>query len=231
MIQAWSYEQVREDLAIRFRRDGFRDDAVKMVGLLFARPDSALARSEIVPNLNYFHQRAGRHVHFFCAGYGAYWPPDWVQDAQVVTTIDGVEWLFSARLFNDFRAELDNRTKNWRYSGGTDLILTNSVWSAGTESADLDLKTAVAMNLDQAVADGAIPDVERWFEKIFSFAEASTDTDPTWGFATSAGLRTVRSGLVNVILSLLPGSMGSEAKRLPTFLLTDFTGALSCSLR
>ena len=98
-----------------------------MVGLLFARPESKLGRSEIVPSLNYFHQRADKHIHFFCVGYGAYWPHDFVRDAQVVTTIDGAEWSFSDRLFNEFRTELEGYTTSWHYSGGTDLILTNSV--------------------------------------------------------------------------------------------------------
>jgi hypothetical protein len=211
---------VRRDLERRFQRDGFDADAVKMVGLLFARPQSALARNEIVPNLPYFHHRAGKHIHFFCVGYGGYWPPGHVPDAQNVVTIDRTKWLYSDRFFNEFRTELEDATA-WKYSGGTDLVLTNAVWEAERHSVDLDFTSALAMNLEQAVDDGAIPDVARWFERIFQFAEHSRDDDPTWGFGMSAGLVAARSGLVSAILSLLPGDFGSEAKKLPYFLVTD----------
>lgn len=222
MIQTWSFDQVRDDLAARFRRDGYTSDAVKMVGLLFARPESRLAREQIVPHLDYYHHRAGTHTHFFCAGYGAYSPPGQMRDAQVVTSIAGQPWAFSARLFDGFRAELERRSR-WCYSGGSDLVLTNSVWSAGEQSADLDFSTAVAMNLDQAVADGAIPDVERLFERVFRFGESADGHDPTWGFAAEEGLVAVRSGLVNMLLSLLPRGVGAEAKKLPHFLVADLS--------
>src|SRR5437667_457455 len=45
---------------------------VRMVGLLFARPDVPLAQVEVVPNLDYFHYRSGKHIDFFCAGYDGY---------------------------------------------------------------------------------------------------------------------------------------------------------------
>jgi hypothetical protein len=47
--------------------------------------------------------------------------------------------------------------------------------------------------------------------------------DPTWGFGVNAGLVAAGSGLVTAILSLLPGNFGSEARKLPHFLVTDLT--------
>lgn len=220
MIPAWSLAEVRRDLKERFERDEVRTDAVMMVGFLFARPQAALARGEIIPALSYFHHRAGRHIHFLCAGYGAYWPPGSVPDAHKVVTIERTDWLYSDRLFNEFRAELEDTTA-WQYSGGTDLLLTNATWDPAHRSADLDFSSALAMNLEQAIADGAIPDVGRWFERIFKFAESSRDDDPTWGFGVSAGLVAARSGLASAVLSLLPGRFGSEAQKLPHFLVVD----------
>jgi hypothetical protein len=221
VIPAWSLAEVRRDLEQRFERDGFEADAVVMIGFLFARPQAALARGEIIPDLPYFHHRAGRHIHFFCVGYGAYWPPGSVPDAEKVLTIDGTDWLYSDRLFNEFRAELE-RTTAWHYSGGTDLLLTNATWDAAHRSADLDFSTALSMNLEQAIADEAIPGVGRWFERIFRFAENSHDgNDPTWGFSSNAGLVAARSGLVSAVLSFLPGRFGAEAQKLPHFLVAD----------
>jgi hypothetical protein len=219
MIPAWSLAGVCRDLETRFERDGLPEDTVKMVALLFARPQSVLAREEVVPNLPYFHHRAGKHIHFFCVGYGGYWPPAQVPDAENVVTIDRTKWSYSDSLFNEFRAELEGVT-TWTYSGGTDLVLTNAVRDGGN-SVRLDFSSALAMNLEQAVSDGAIPDVSRWFERIFQFAEHHSADDPTWGFGLSAGLVAARSGLVAAILSLLPGNLGTEATKLPHFMVSD----------
>jgi hypothetical protein len=140
-----------------------------------------------------------------------------------VGKVDGTEWLYSDSSFNEFLEELEAQTL-WRYSGGTELLLTNSVWNAQRRSASLDFTSALAMNLDLAVADGAILSVEQWFESIFRFAQKSRDDDPTWGFGASAGLVAARSGLLSGILSLLPGDFGSQAKKLPHFLVTDLAG-------
>ncbi len=80
----------------------------------------------------------------------------WSPMRRKAITIDGTDWLYSDRLFNDFRAELESTTA-WRYSGGTDLVLTNATWDAAHRSTDLDFSSALAMNLEQAIADGAIP--------------------------------------------------------------------------
>ena len=45
---------------------------VRMVGLLFARPNHQFAKEEVVPNLDNFHYRSGKHIDFFCAGYDGY---------------------------------------------------------------------------------------------------------------------------------------------------------------
>jgi hypothetical protein len=47
---------------------------VRMVGLLFARSDSPLAKKEIIPSLEYFHDRSGEHIDFYCPGYASYHP-------------------------------------------------------------------------------------------------------------------------------------------------------------
>ena len=96
--------------------------------------------------------------------------------------------------------------------------------SAAEQSADLDLSTAVAMNLDEAVADGAIPDVGRWFERIFRFAESELEETIRPGASRLVlAFGAVRRGVLNVILSSLPFGAGSEAQKLPHFLVTDLT--------
>src|SRR5262245_40301582 len=100
------------------------DRAVRLTGILFARPTSPLAKAEITPNLDDLHHRSGKHIQFLCAGYrvgGDSQPGD---QAEVNSN-----WVFSAERFNAFRAEMEEVT-TWRYSGGVDLILINARYDA-----------------------------------------------------------------------------------------------------
>ena len=105
MVPAYSYERVCSELGNSFH--GRYHGDVRMVGLLFARPASPLAVSEILPNLNYYHHRSGNHIDFFCGGYGQYWENwrDEFPDQCVVSRGGSVDWLYSARKFNAFRIE------------------------------------------------------------------------------------------------------------------------------
>jgi hypothetical protein len=66
MVPAFTYKEVCDFLKQKY---GQRRGEVKMVGLLFARPDEPFAESQIVPSLPYFHHRFERHFDCFCAGY------------------------------------------------------------------------------------------------------------------------------------------------------------------
>ena len=99
MVPAYSYEIACRELANAFRHSS--PENVRMVGLLFARPESSLASSEIVPNLDYYHHRSGKHIDFFCAGYGQYWENwrDEFPDQRVVSRGAHVNWKFITPIF------------------------------------------------------------------------------------------------------------------------------------
>lgn len=85
-----------------------------MVGIVFARPNSPLARSEIIPQLNDWHFRSGDHIDFYFAGYTYPHPP--VPGYQEVAITGSDPWLYSADRFNAFRQEIESRT-SWEYYG------------------------------------------------------------------------------------------------------------------
>ena len=134
--------------------------------MLFAQPKSPLARSEIVPQLEYFHHRSGDDVHFFCGGYSAY--DNKYRDNKPVARISGTQWYFSLSQFNTLRKRVETNT-SWKYSGGTDLILVNV--NNSPDKASLDLKSAVLFPLERMKQDGVIVSVATFFEEIFRFAE------------------------------------------------------------
>lgn len=156
MIPTISYAQVCANLAGYFRK-GRR---VRLVGLVFCRPQSNLARDEIIPSLLYFHYRSGEHCNFYFGGYHQ------APEARGGETPVGPDWVFSERDFNRFRREIETRTR-WRYSGGTDLILANAVEGHEPDKADIDFRTAISVNLEQMKADGAFLETGMLFDKSF----------------------------------------------------------------
>ena len=64
MIPAWSLEEIVGTLAQAFERR-YPEGGIRLVGLLFAPPESSLGESEITKRLNYFHHRSGDKIDFF----------------------------------------------------------------------------------------------------------------------------------------------------------------------
>lgn len=162
MIPAHSFEKIEQQLADESRWS----KESRIAGLLFAQPESSLARSEIVPHLSYFHHRSDADVHFFCGGYSAY--GNAYKDNKLIIRVADVPWYFSPSQFNILRKQIEANT-SWQYSGGTDLILVNVKNSPG--KATLDLKSAILFPLERIKRDGVIVSVGTFFEEIFRFAE------------------------------------------------------------
>ena len=169
MVPAYSYEIVKEELKKAFQKrfqnslksesnvhvefGELANSRVKMVGLLFARPNSRLAKSDILPNLDYFHHRSGTHIDFFCAGFGQYWEgrPEFIGHQRVVPGKHAA-WLFSPKKFDSFRQEIEGMT-NWKYSGASDLLLANAYFDPSTNITDIDFSSTICCQLDQMVED------------------------------------------------------------------------------
>ena len=210
MLPAYSLNQVLHEIAKAFRsRDQEEEgERVRMVGLLFAPPGTAISKAEILPRLNDFHHRSGNNIDFFCAGYGAYWPESWAPDAQpVATTADPrfgykTDWFYSAKHFNDFRNEIKSKAKSWNYSGEVDLVLLNAHPDT-YELAKLNFTRAVVLRVDQLKKDKLIESAPVLFEKICSYADGQRGDDPTWGFSDEMGLKVGRSWFVDLVQSKL----------------------------
>jgi hypothetical protein len=205
---------------------------VRMMGFLFARPATELTLTEILPNLDYFHQRSGRNVDFFCAGYGAYGhESDGYEDLRlpngrpVMLQSGGTCWQFSNKGFESFRQEIEALTgRKWRYSGDSDLILANARFDRETDEVVMDFSTAICVDLLEAKNDRAITSVSALFEKIFQFAEGATGDDPTWGFSEKMGARIGRNVLLEAVFALLPSGIREKSRHALHFYVRDLSG-------
>jgi hypothetical protein len=222
MVPAWDYSQVLSDLKrafeYRYRKDQF--GGVRMVGLLFAPPETRLAREEIIPGLPYFHYRSGDHIDFFCAGYRRYGPD--LEPGEKAVSEDTPPWIFNLWMYDEFRRQIQQLSR-WRYSGEADLLLMNARFNDISKTASLDFTSAIACDLDRMMKDGAIQGARRFFEDIFHFAETVQTLDPTWGFSDEQGLRTAGSALKRVVLSLLPKHLGDDYRRAEHFAVRDIS--------
>lgn len=192
-------------------------DHVRLVGIIFARPSSPLAKSEIIPALADWHYRSGDHVDLFFAGYHQHA----LLPGFIPVPVPGMgEWGYSPEVFNSFRQEIESRTK-WQYSGACDLLLTNARFDTATQKAEIEFRSTIVCQLDSMKEDKAIPSVERFFESIFRFAESADDTDPAWGFSDKQGLSVTGSALKRVVLSLLPRELGTDYRKAEHFAIRD----------
>lgn len=210
MLGVLSLDDVREKLAESFQsqyssRDGSQ---ARMVGLLFAEASSKLAQEEIIKRIQYFHRRSGKHIDFFCGGYGAYWDPTTITDQEVVTTasdpdLGKVEWVYSPSIFSNFLDEVEPQTPQWGYSGEVDLLLLNAYPDDET-GARLDFSGIMVFMISRMKSDGLINSAAELFEHIFRYARDQCSENPTWAFSDLMGLHEGKSVFMDGLMSIIP---------------------------
>ena len=196
-------------------RNIFRKN-VRMIAILFARPESSLSKTQILPFLPYLDNRSEQHIDFYLPGYELIEYGS--QNDTVVAEIEGNQWTFSYKLFNSFRKELEIECK-WEYSGATDLLLLNAHESEGVSR--FDYGSAICCQLEDMIACKAIDSLDKFFERIIRHAESFDGTDPTWGFSDRMGMKVGVSALKRVVLSLLPKNLSTEVQQAAHYAVQD----------
>jgi len=208
----------------------------RLIALLFCRPELALMKTDIIPSLPYFDNRAGGKTAFYFAGFfeetaypesvmksllaekpyaislgedGTTIATSFRESRHICLTVAGPKgrfWVFSPHQFDRMRREIESKT-TWHYSGGCDMILLNSRRGIG-----LDFSAALVLHLDQIDELTTTPTISQLFESIFQYAENQNDDNPTWGFSDSLGIKIVKRGLWDFIVGLLPVGARRAAK-------------------
>lgn len=177
---------------------------VKLAAVIFARPETSIFKNDILPSLSWFQARSGRHCNFYFAGYRRRGSLRFSDEMELECR--GEKWVFSPTDFDKFRQELESRTQ-WRYSGGTDVLLTT-----GHAAAALDFEEVVAFNLEQLRADGAMLETGMLFERIFQAAESHHENS-VLHFSDSEGKRLLKSAALEAFVSILPESLRADARK------------------
>lgn len=182
---------------------------VRLVGLVFCRPQSRLAREEVIPHIPYFHARSAERAILFFSGFADHK----TEHGQLILeeTDDRPAWWYDDYGFNALRREIEEAT-SWRYSGGTDLILTNAVFDREAGRSSLAFESAIAANLDEMKRDEVFVEAPMFFERVFQFADRCDGSDPTWGFSDRSGVKIAQSALGALVLSALPEPVRKKAR-------------------
>ncbi|MDN3691201.1 hypothetical protein QWZ06_02430 [Chryseobacterium tructae] len=116
---------------------------------------------EIIQRLEYLNHRSGENLHFYCAGYGAYWNSEFAPDMEELGISrmfnnDAIPWAFSQNYFAKFVDELENET-NWTYSGGTEIIVLDK---------NLEFKNCIVFKIDEMISDKIIDNPNEIIEAL-----------------------------------------------------------------
>ena len=202
-----SYEHLIDLLKYSFRYEGQGNNNARVAGLLFAQPNN-FTKDEILSGIDYFHNRSGKTIDFFCIGYQ---PHFFETKYPIVASVNGEDWSFNPKIFNKLREETEQKTK-WRYSGSVELVLFNSYLEG--EEVKLDFADALSIDLRKAKDDKLISSVGEVFEKIFAIAESISTTNPSKEMSLKLIGNTGKKSVVNILFNLLPKPIQDDTRRI-----------------
>jgi hypothetical protein len=179
---------------------------------VFGQPQSS-AMKELLGRIPYLDLRSAEQVNFYFHGYGD--PPS--ADNFSPERFDGA--------VNDLEANAD-----WGYSGDTDLLILNSVYSPSASTCWLDYHQVVALTLENALQDKAIKAVGQFCEEIIRYAKMHGGGDPTWGFSDQKGLALLGSSLKQLVMRVLPEPLRADVEKASHLRIRDVAKPLPTQL-
>lgn len=152
---------------------------------------------EIIQRLSYLNNRSGEKLHFYCAGYGAFWDKKLFPDMEELNIIkissnnDQTPWAFSHSLFAKFIDDLENETK-WEYSGGTEIIILGK---------DILFKNCIILKIDKMIKDKVIDYPYELLEALIKYSKKQNNNI---SIAFNEMGKVIVEEAINTIFSYLP---------------------------
>ena len=184
-----------------------------LVAVLFCNPSTPFAKNEILPSLNYFHQRSKQYINIFCCGFGASGSAEKYSDMENVIDIDGENWFYSDEAFVNVVEEFEDKTA-WKFSGENELLILDVL--KNNEVSDLSINNAIVCNLEQMHKDKAFTSVRSLMEKLIGYVK-SDDAANAWEFSDKQGVQVAKSSLKNAIVGLLPKEVQNFYKKAESY--------------
>jgi hypothetical protein len=185
--------------------------ATRLLAILFMRKGQEITDKLIVPSLNYFHIRSGEALHFIM--------PGWIRKGDSLAKSAGEVWVYDDVLFERARAVIASET-NWKYSGGTDLLLITTR-RAATDNVVLNFSAAINIRLHELQEKGLVGSPEIIFERLIRFAENYKGPEPLLHLSLQEVRVSLFEGVVNSILSYISKEMKDRIEYGKHFLVQD----------
>ena len=178
------------------------DAHARLTGFLFMRAGLDLADKMIVPSLNYFDLLSAQYMNFIVAGWSKLQAGRGTQFA--------AQWIYSDEDFIRACTLIEERT-NWRYSGGTDLLLCTTLPDRGQSTA-IDFNAVISISLDK-LRDGKIDSPEIILKRVIDFAKSYRGSDPL----PALSFQEARVSLFEAVVDTVVGLISKDAKEKATY--------------
>jgi hypothetical protein len=204
-----NYKNLKEIVGYSFNSDNNKS---KIVGLLFAQPDS-FTEDEILKKVDYYNNRSKETIDFFCVGYQ---PEMFDHSLPIVTKVANENWTFNSKTFDKLRSQIEKKT-TWKYSGSVELVLFNAYIEDSNDKVKLNFSDAISIDLRSAKNEGLINSVGEMFEKIFKLSETMITNNPTKEMSIKLIGNSGKKSFVNILFNLLPEVIQKDSKRIYLF--------------
>jgi len=205
-----NYNELKRLTGFSFQYQENKEITKRIVGILFAQPNS-FTKDEILSGIDYFNNRSGKIIDFFCAGYK---PSFLDKNLEIVANVGGNEWSFDSKIFNDIREETERLSK-WRYSGSVELILFNVIQNG--EEIELDFSNSISIDLLKAKKGNLIDSVGSLFEEIFRLSENLDESNPSKNLSLKLIGDTAKKSFIPILMKLLPKQIQDHSKKIYMF--------------
>lgn len=157
----------------------------------------------IISRSDYLDERSKESIHFYCVGYGAYWNNEYAPDMEPLSISKEIPWCFSQRFFARFVDDMEQET-NWRYRGGTELIVLNP---------EVDFSDCVIFNLDNMIRDNVILHAGEMIELLIQHARVCNDFHSLSAKKCRQYMaHAAKDGLIGILPSALKVTLGTLVK-------------------
>ncbi len=208
------YNELKRITGFSFQQPENKEITKRIVGILFAQPNS-FTNDEILSGIDYFNNRSGKTIDFFCAGYK---PSFFDKNLEVITNVGGNKWSFDSKIFNNIRKETESLSK-WKYSGNVELVLFN-VAQNGKE-IELDFSDSISIDLLIAKNDKLIDSAGSLFEEIFRLSENLDTSNPSKSLSLKLIGDTAKKSFIPILMKLLPKQIQNHSKKIYLFRTED----------
>lgn len=217
----YSIPELMEDLKSGFP-DGKDGKVVfKLANIVIAHPADKLAKSQIIPKLNYVHHRSeDDSLDFFYAGMIPESKKEKYLDDELMKMpkVGKEQWYFSDYMFVQM-IKFFEQNINWKYQSGSDMLIFNYTVQNGDVRFLWD--TSLLLNLEQAVERKAIPSVSRFIESLIRFVREKKSQDPSFNFALSQMGKLAKGSLLKTLSSFIPNEIINEYLKYDVFIPLD----------